>query len=100
MNLPNELSNVRTVIFGHDRVFQHLSPEFKPIQEGEVESEVENYALYTKSFSREEALKRPITYAVVPVDRDFDFTNLDRWYERDLGERVGDYTLYRLKLRD
>jgi hypothetical protein len=30
--------------------------------------------------------------------RNFDFTNLDRWSERDAGERLGDYLLYRLKL--
>ncbi len=47
-----------------------------------------------------EALKRPITYAVIPIEGSFDFSNLDRWYERDVGERVGTYTLYRLKLRD
>jgi hypothetical protein len=37
---------------------------------------------------------------VVPTDGNFDFANLDRWYERDAGERVEAYTLYRLKLRN
>ncbi len=41
------------------------------------------------SLSREEVLKRPITYAVVAMDANFDFANLDRWYERDAGERIG-----------
>jgi hypothetical protein len=48
----------------------------------------------------QQALKRPITCAVTPADGKFDFTNIDRWYERDAGERVGAYTLYHLKLRE
>ncbi len=30
-----------------------------------------------------------MTYAVIPADVNFDFANLDRWYESDAGERVG-----------
>jgi hypothetical protein len=90
----------RSVIFGHDRVTPALSLHFKPIQQNEVEQEVLTYQTYANSFSREEALKRPITYAVIPVEGNFDFTNLDRLYEHDAGERVGAYMLYRLKLRD
>jgi hypothetical protein len=96
----DELSNVRTVIFGHERVFQYLSPEFKPVRSDEIDQEVQAYQIFVNSFSRDEALKRPIAYAIIPVAGNFDFSNLDRWYERDAGERVGDYTLYRLKLRN
>jgi hypothetical protein len=95
----DELANVRTVVFGHDRVFPYLSSQFSPIQDDEIEREVQAYMVYTSSFSREEVLKRPIAYAVFPADR-YVFEKLDRWYERDAGERMGDYTLYRLKLRD
>ncbi len=90
----------RSVIFGHERVLTVLSHEFQPIQPAEIEREVQQYQVYISSFSREEVMKRSITYAVIPVEGNFDFTNLDRWYERDAGERVGDYTLYRLKLRE
>jgi hypothetical protein len=90
----------RSVIFGHERVTPALSFYFKPIQEDEIEREVQAYQTYANSFSREEAIKRPLTYAVVSSGGNFDFTNLDRWYERDAGESVGDYTLYRLKLRN
>ena len=58
------------------------------------------YQDYVNSFSRAEVLKRPVTYAIISVDGNFDFTDLDRWYERDGGEQVGRYILYRLKLRD
>jgi hypothetical protein len=88
------------MIFGRDRLFPALSPQFQSIQPEEVERELRAYQVYANSFSRAEALKRPITYAIVPADCDFDSSNLDRWYERDAGERVGAYALYRLKLRN
>jgi len=77
-----------------------MSFHFQPVQPDEIEREVRAYEAYANSFSRDEVLKRPITYAVIPAGGNFDFTNLDRWYERDAGERVGDYTLYQLKLRE
>jgi len=95
-----ELPGVRTAIFGYERTSPALTSQFKPIQEDEIEREVQAYQLYVNSFSREEALSRPLTYAVIPSEGSFKLANLDRWYERDAGERVGDYTLYRLKLRD
>jgi hypothetical protein len=89
----------RAVIFGHERVVPALSGDFKPIQTDEIEQEIRAYQAYANSFSREQVLKRPLTYAVIPADSDFDFTKLDDWYERDSGQRVGVYTLYRLQAR-
>lgn len=89
----------RAVIFGHERIVPALSGEFKPIQDEEIESEIRAYEAYANSFSRSEALKRPLTYLVIPADSNFDFSNIDRWYERDSGERVGAYALYRVRLR-
>ncbi len=89
----------RAVVFGHERIVPALSLHFQPIQPEEIEQEIRAYQTYADSFSRAQALKRPITYAVIPADGKFDFTNLDRWYEHDSGERVGAYDLYRLKLR-
>jgi hypothetical protein len=90
----------RAVIFGHERIVPALSLHFQPIQPDEIEKEIRVYQAYADSFSRAQALKRPITYTVTPADGKFDFTNLDRWYERDGGERVGAYLLYQLKLRE
>jgi hypothetical protein len=89
----------RSSIFGHERILPALSADFKPIQPEEIEQEIRVYQAYADSFSREQVVKRPVTYAVIPADNSFDFTNLDRWYERDAGERVGSYILYRLKVR-
>jgi len=88
-----------STMFPYDRILAGLTSKYEPIRSGEIEREVRSYQAFIDSFSREEALKRPITYAVIPADDSFDFSNLDRWYERDAGERVGDYVLYRLKLR-
>lgn len=96
----DELSNARSLIFGHERVTPALGSHFKPIQPDEIEREVQAYQMYANSFSRAEAVKRPLTYAVTSAEGSLDFANIDRWYERDAGERVGDYTLYRLKLRN
>jgi hypothetical protein len=90
----------RSAVFGHDRVVPALSANFKPIQPPEIEQEIRAYQTYANSFSRSEALKRPLNYAIVGDDGKFDFTNLDHWYERDTGEHIGAYTLYHLKLRD
>jgi len=96
---PEELSSFRSMIFGHERTIPALSFRFRPVQPEEVEREVVAYETYAKSFSRAQALTRPIAYALIPVEGNFDFSNLDRWYERDKGEHLGDYVLYRLKLR-
>jgi hypothetical protein len=93
------LTSVRSVVFGYGKIYRALNSDFQPIKPEEIEQEVQLYQAYINSFSRDEALKRPIKYAIIPVDSDFDFSNLDRWYERDAGERVGDYVLYALKLK-
>jgi hypothetical protein len=90
----------RSTIFGPERTLRFLGGDSQPIRQDEIEQEVRAYESFASAFSREQALKRPITYAVVLARGNFDFFNLDRWYVRDAGETVGDYTLYRLKLRE
>ncbi|HET9711764.1 MAG TPA: hypothetical protein VFP64_07775, partial [Pyrinomonadaceae bacterium] len=94
------LKYARAAIFGHERIIPGLNLHFEPIKEEEIEQAIRDYQTYADSFSREEALKRPLAYAVLLAEDNFDLSNLDRWYEREGGERVGDYVLYRLKLRD
>jgi hypothetical protein len=90
----------RAVIFGHERIVPALSFDFQPIQPEEIENEIRLYQTYADSVSREQILKRPIKYAITSADASFDFSNIDRWYQRDAGERVGSYILYQLKLRE
>jgi hypothetical protein len=101
LNPPRkELTSAATVLFGYGRVFTELGSQSKGIQEDEIKREVNAYRMYVLSFTREEALKRPIGYAIVAAADNFDFSNIDQWYDRDVGERIGDYVLYRLKLRN
>jgi hypothetical protein len=89
----------KSTIFGPERVSLVLGGEFQPIRQEEIEREARTYKAFADSFSHEEATKRPLTYAITPADAAFDFSHLDLWYERDGGERIGAYVLYKLKLR-
>jgi hypothetical protein len=90
---------VKSTIFGPERDVPFLSRNFQLIRQDEIEREVSAYETFARSFSREQATKHPLAYAVTPADGKFDFSHLDLWYERDSGERVGAYGLYRLRLR-
>ena len=104
--LLNERTNVflalraKILLFGTERVSQVVGWRYQPIRQDEIEREVETYATFVNSFAREQAEKYPLTYAITSADTDFDFSHIDRWYERDSGERAGIYTLHRLKLRN
>jgi hypothetical protein len=98
--IPEELGlsyYVKYAAFGHERVRPLYALDFHPLTQDEIESEVNAYAKFVDSFSQEQALRHPLTYAI--ADDKFDFSRLDRWYERDAGQRAGAYTLYQLKLR-
>ena len=87
----------RIAIFGHERVVPMLSFKFKPIQPEEIEQEVGAYQAYADAFSHQKVLLHALTYVVTKGESDL--SHVDLWYERDAGERIGDYNLYRLKLR-
>lgn len=86
-------------LFGWGRSTTRLSFEAKPLTYGEVREEARRFGEYSRNFNLETAARPIISYVVVPGDRDYEFKNLDKWYERDAGEPVGDYTLYKVKLR-
>ena len=91
---------VKYVLFGHERVRPVYSLEFQPITRSEIEAELKQYAAFVNSFSRETARKYLLKYSVTAVESNFDFSYIDRWYDRSAGEQVGDAMLYTLKLRD
>ena len=91
---------VKSTIFGNERAHLFLSSNSQAIQPDEIEEEVDAYDSFIRSFSREQVLKRPIAYAVALADEAFDFSQLDRWYERDQAQRAGAYNLYSLKVRE
>jgi hypothetical protein len=72
---------------------------WKQITPEDLRGALEGYANYAAAFSREQAAKPTLSYVVVATAAPPDFANLDRWYERQEGERVGPFTLYRVHLR-
>jgi hypothetical protein len=87
-------------LFGFERTMKGLSLDPKPITAEELKKELQQYAAYSDSFTRERAAQNELAYLMTPVDEQRDFQNLDRWYERESGERVGNFNLYRLHLRE
>ena len=87
-------------MFGFERTIRGLSHAAKPISNEEFDAEVKKYEDYVASFSSEQANRARLSYVVAPLDESPDFTKLDHWYERDAGERVGKFVLYRVRFRD
>ncbi len=86
-------------LFGWGRHTSRLSGASNPLTDGEIAEEVRKYGAYRKTFSIKEATNPTLSYVVTPNDWNLDFTNLDKWYERGEGEDLGEYTLYRVKLK-
>ena len=84
--------------------YQRLSPvvsgSYKPLTPEELNAQVASYLEYSRTFNRDRAASPTLSYLVVPAEKQPDYANLDRWYQRDAGERVGAFILYRLKLRE
>src|SRR6185295_14755139 len=86
-------------LFGFERTIRGLSHDPKPISHDELENELRNYDSYVSGFTAEKAERVNISYVVAGADEKVNLANLDRWYERDGGERIGKFILYRTKLR-
>lgn len=89
----------KIALFGWGRHTDRLSSNAKPLTYGEIATEVQRYAAYRADFNALNAANPILSFAIVNNDANPDLTKLDRWYERDAGEAIGKYTLYRLRLR-
>jgi hypothetical protein len=88
-------------LFGVDRIIEGLAPDPKPISIAEMGEELRRYTEYTNHFSFTEATNPKLSFVVVPNgEAQPNFVNLEKWYERDAGEKVGILTIYRVKLRE
>lgn len=90
---------IMAALFGIGRAIPALSTGQKPITLEEARAELRRYSEYIKTFSRERASHPTLSYVVAPTEAPSNFTNLDRWYERGAGEKVGLFTIYRVKLK-
>ena len=86
-------------LFGWGRHTDRLNSNFKPLTFGEIDAEAKNYDNYTVLFDPHNSPETVITYLVMRDDDRSDLSNFDRWYERDAGERLGPFILYRVKLK-
>jgi len=87
-------------LFGVERVIEGLAPDPRPITADEMREELRRYGDFFAHFSRQQATHPTLNYVVIPNNEAApSFDNLDKWYERDAGEEVGSFKIYRLKLR-
>jgi hypothetical protein len=102
-SLANRLKNgdffSMIALFGWGRHSNRLSSEAKPLTYREIDEEAQKYKEYCDNFSINQAANPMISYVVVPQDWQGNLENLDRWYDRDNGENLGEFVLYRAKLK-
>jgi hypothetical protein len=91
---------IHFAIFGWERANSRLTVKHRPITQAEIDAEKNNYANFHAAFERRHAAEPTLAYVVAQIDQPFNFAPLDRWYERDAGERVNRHIIYRVRLRD
>jgi hypothetical protein len=91
---------IMAALFGVERVIPGLVPGEKPIPLDEMRSAAQAYRQYIAFYSRDRASHPTLSYVVVPTEAAPDLSNVDRWYQRDAGEKAGIFTIYRVKLRE
>jgi len=87
-------------LFGFDRLIDGLNPNAKPITSEEKNAELESYKNFIETFDEQKAASPRLSYVIVPADANTNLVNLDHWYQRDGGERVGRFTIFRVQLRN
>lgn len=91
--------NFLTGLFSYHRLSPAVTGDQTPITPEELRAQLASYLTYTRSFDRDRARTPQLSFLVVRADSQPDYTNLDRWYQRDSGERIDAFVLYKLKLR-
>ena len=99
-SLDGERSYYLSSLIRRGRFNPRLSVDWKPIAPEEVQGALDYYANFVASFDRSRAAHPQISFLLVASDDQVNLSNFDRWYERDQGERVGKYLLFRVRLKD
>jgi hypothetical protein len=89
----------RAALFGVHRVNPTLIQNFQPVTQDEIQAQISEYSRYKQQFSQPQAQKWPLSHVILTADRGYDLSNLDRWYERDGGQLVGDSIIFRVRRR-
>lgn len=87
-------------LFGFDRFIDGLNPNAKPITRDELNAELMAYARYIETFDKQRASSPRVSHVIIRTGSETNLENLDRWYQRDTGEQVGKFTIYRITLVD
>jgi hypothetical protein len=66
---------------------------------GEIRQEAKLYGEYRKNFSLAQASQPTLSLVVVPKSENRSFSNLKRWYEFRESENIGEFTLYKVRLK-
>ena len=82
-------------VFGAERVNPVLTASYQPITNEEIGNATREYGEFTRSFDSKLATTPLLAYAV--VSQNDDLSNVDRWYERNAGDKVGEFLIYSLK---
>ena len=89
-----------TGLFPYNRLSPALTGSQSPLTQEEFRAQLARYLDYANTFNRDRAAAPLLSYLIVQAEREPDYANLDRWYQREQGEKVGNFKLYRLRLRD
>ena len=95
--LVSKPSFLQLALFGWERMEQKR--HVRAITEDDVELETKLYANYIATFDATKERAPLVGYLVTPVSGAPSLANFDRWYNRDAGERVGEYLIYRTRLK-
>ncbi len=102
--LENELQKGRTALvegfFGWDTKTAVLTDEAKPVTNEKIDEIVALYEKFQQNFNYENAKIPTLSFVIIHQATQADLSAVDKWYERDAGESVGKYILYRVKLRN
>jgi hypothetical protein len=103
---PNEYEQLDTsrkvyisFLIGRGRFIRVLRSTWTPITASEIKSALQRYAQFTSMLDRARVARYPLSYVLTSSKENIDFTNLDKWYERDAGERFKEFIVYRVKMR-
>jgi len=94
--LQNDFTT-RWEIFGAERANPLLSASHKNITDEDIQRATTEYASFIRLFDTTLAKEPLLSYAIVSPDDNLE--RLDRWYERDSGESLGQFVIYRLKVK-
>jgi hypothetical protein len=86
-------------LFSADRTSALYTGKIKPVTEEEMNEVVEKYDEFRRNFSTADAASPALSFVLVHKDAPNDFSALDLWYERNEGEEIGKFVLFRVKLR-